>query len=182
MTAPKDFGTEPIFTMFIIFIIVKALTFIIQIISTFFLFTALEKWFHVAFRRSFFIWHELNFKWSIWIWEGVNDFLTRLTSPYNIEWTRLIFDRPNHDLISEMKFIFIKEIWATEITPRIIVTAIEYKNDLSRKFMQSRRSSEVPDSNWIGSASYVIVKRSVSSIFSIWNLTHVLCLNASTFE
>ena len=79
-------------------------------------------------------------------------------------------------------FILIKEIWATETIPRKIVAAIEYKKALSRKFRQSRPSSEVPDSNWIGSASYVIFEKPFCSRFSIWNLTHVLCLNASTFK
>ena len=89
---------------------------------------------------------------------------------------------PNHDWISERKSIFNNEIWAMETTPRPIVIAIEYKKALSRKFRQSRRSSEVPDSNWIGSASYVILEKPCFSIFSIWDLTHVLCLNASTLK
>ena len=59
----------------------------------------------------------------------------------------LTFDGPNHDFISAIKFILIKEICAIETNPRKIVVAIEYKKARSRKFIQSRRSSDVADSN-----------------------------------
>ena len=59
----------------------------------------------------------------------------------------LTFDGPNHDFISAIKFILIKAICAIETNPRTIVNAMEYKKARSRKFMQSRRSSDVADSN-----------------------------------
>ena len=59
----------------------------------------------------------------------------------------LTFDGPNHDFISAIKFILISEICAIETNPRKMVVAIEYKKARSRKFIQSRRSSDVADSN-----------------------------------
>ena len=64
----------------------------------------------------------------------------------------LTFDGPNHDFISAIKFILISEICAIETNPRKMVVAIEYKKARSRKFIQSRRSSDVADSNcYLGS-------------------------------
>ena len=51
----KKLGNEPIIIIFALFVFIIALTFIIQIISTFFLFATLEKWFNVTFEGSFFI-------------------------------------------------------------------------------------------------------------------------------